>query len=74
MPIFHTKSVIYFDPVSGVFFQGEGEQLSPATDDEISHTPAAIILPGEPGFDQPHPTYDCGDLSFLHSDIKAYQA
>lgn len=74
MPQVTIKNVLYFDPVSGAAFEGESEASWPPPDGDEQPTPAAIILPGEPGFDEPHPTYDCGNLSYNHLDIKADQA
>ena len=74
MPPLNGTSMYYYDQPTGVLFEGETEMEWPASDGKIPHTPAAIILPGEPGFDEPHPTYDCGNLSFNHPDIKADQA
>ncbi len=73
VPVITGKTMVYYDPVRTVSFETEIERSWPPADDP-PHTPAAVILLGEIGFDQPHPTYDCGDLSFLHSDIKAYHA
>ena len=74
MPPLHGTSMFYYDQPTGVLFEGETEIDWPSSEGEIPNAPAAIIMPGEPGFDEPHPTYDCGNLSFNHLDIKAYQA
>lgn len=74
VPLLNGTSMIYFDQPTGVLFEGETKMDWPPSDGEIPNAPAAIIMPGEPGFDEPHPTYDCGNLSFNHLDIKAYQA
>ncbi len=65
------NGVSYFDAPTGVFFDGELEFDGKALLSEISSKPAAIILPGEPGFDEPFPTYDCGDISLNLMDEKA---
>lgn len=74
MPVINGIASIYFDEPTGVLFDGEREMEWPPSDGKIPATPAAIILPGEPGFDEPHPTYDCGNLSYNDLDIKADQA
>ena len=64
MPTFSGTSVNYFDPVTGVMFEGESK-VGPFADDEedIPNTPAAISLPGQAGFQATTPVYDCGQTS-----------
>lgn len=71
MPLIHGTGKTYFDAVTGVLFEGEQQMEWPKDDDNIPSAPAAIILPGETGFDQPYPTYDCGQVSMNLSDEKA---
>ncbi|OYU41384.1 MAG: hypothetical protein CFE33_04870 [Pseudorhodobacter sp. PARRP1] len=74
VPEVNGVGMVYFDQPTGVMFTGERQMEWPPSDAKMPHSPAAIILPGEPGFDQPHPTYDCGNLSYNHLDKKADKA
>ena len=61
----------YFDPVSGVLFGGENLIASPDGSLSDAGRPAAIFRQGQPGFDSPYPTFDCGNLSLNFTDEKA---
>jgi hypothetical protein len=71
MPLINGTGIVYFDVPTGVLFDGEMQMDWPPSDDKFATAPAAIILPGQPGFDQPYPTYDCGDISLNLTDEKA---
>jgi hypothetical protein len=71
MPVINGSGIAYFDAPTGVLFEGEMNFDWPPSDGSIPSEPAALILPGQPGFDEPFPTYDCGDISLYSTDEKA---
>lgn len=67
----HQDFMNYFDPETGFLFGGEN--LLPDADGKLSLSgqPAQLVQPGEPGFDDNVPAFDCGNLSFNVTDEKA---
>lgn len=57
-------SIGYYDPTTGVYFEGEAEFDIPWVEEKkMPESPARISLPGQPGFQSEQPLFDCGALS-----------
>ncbi len=65
MPTFNFATDNYYDPASGVLFEGATKGSPFSSEDEIPEDPASISAPGEVGFESRTPVFDCGNLSWL---------
>ncbi len=54
----------YYDSARGLMFEGEAEGFFGSEEFDVPTAPAKIFLPGQVGFGDIIPKFDCGEISF----------
>jgi hypothetical protein len=67
MPTVEGSTMRYYSDALNIVFHGEGTYplFFGEEGDDVSKTPATVILPEQPGFDAEQPQFDCGQIGLI---------